>query len=231
MNRLFLVGILQIVASFGFAQTNISPNVLAAPFQGQHLAGKPENNDVEGTPLLFDDWKAGEVTLKNGENYHLDKINFDASAGKFIYSKDEAVYEFAGNIDAIKIYGENHAADTVSDMLFRTDLLPENPGFVQVLLKGKITIIRELSKKAEGENYSNGIVNNTRKYVLRAQDFAIKDNKTIPFKYSASALDELASDKKSQVDSYVKSNNLKLKKESDFLKSINFYNTLNSSTN
>lgn len=229
MNKTILTLVLNTFFSFGFSQINISPNILAEPFQGQHIKMKADN-DVEGTPLLYNDWKSGEVTLKNGENYHLEKINFNASDGKFIYSKNDTIYEFINNVNEIKIYGENHSQDSSSDMIFASDLLPEQPGFVQVLAKGKITILREFTKKPEGENYTTGIVNSTRKYVLHTQDFALIGNKAVPFKYGSSALDEFTSDKKDRIDSYVKQHNLKPKKENDFLKCIKFYNTLGDST-
>ena len=225
MNKLILTLIFGTFFSFGFSQTNISPNILAEPFQGQHIRMKVDN-DVEGTPLLYNDWKRGEVTLKNGQNYHLEKINFNASDGKFIYSKNDTVYEFVDNVNEIKIYSDNHSQDSSSDMIFRTDLLPDQSGFVQVIAKGKITILREFVKKPEGENYTTGIVNSTRKYVLHTQDVALVGNKVVPFKYSSSTLDEFTSDKKDKIDSYVKQNKLKPKKESDFLKCINFYNSI-----
>ena len=225
MNKLILTLIFGTFFSFGFSQTNISPNILAEPFQGQHIRMKADN-DVEGTPLLYNDWKKGEVTLKNGQNYHLEKINFNASDGKFIYSKNDTVYEFVDNVNEIKIYSDNHSQDSSSDMIFRTDLLPDQSGFVQVVAKGKITILREFVKKPEGENYTTGIVNSTRKYVLHTQDVALVGNKVVPFKYGSSTLDEFTSDKKDKIDSYVKQNKLKPKKESDFLKCINFYNSI-----
>jgi hypothetical protein len=204
----------------------MSPNILASPFQGQQFKIKADG-DVEGNPLLFDNWKSGEVILANGETYHLEKINFDASGSKFIYSKNDTIYEVQDNVNEVRINGENAGEDSSSEMLFRNDVLPKQSSFVQVLIKGKITILRKFDKKPEGENYSNGIVNNTRKYVLHTEDVAVVDNKIIPVKYSSSTLEELTSDKKSQVDSFIKSNNLKPKKEDDFLKSINFYNSIN----
>ena len=229
MNKVILTLVCGTFFSPSFSQTNISPNILAEPFQGQHIMMKADNG-VEGTPLLYNDWKSGEVTLKNGENYHLEKINFNASDGKFIYSKNDTIYEFIDNVDEIKVYGENHSQDSSSDMIFRTNLLPEQSGFVQVLAKGKVTVLREFAKKPEGENYTTGIVNSTRKYVLHTQDFALIGNKAVPFKYGSSALDEFTSDKKDRIDSYVKQHNLKPKKENDFLKCIKFYNTLGDST-
>lgn len=230
MNKLILTLIFGAFVSFGLSQTHISPNILAEPFQGQHIKVKADNA-VEGTPLLFSDWKSGEVTLKNGENYHLAKINLNGSDGKFIYSKNDTIYEFIDNVSEIKIYSENHIHDSASDMIFRSDLLPDQSNFVQVLTRGKITILKEFSKKPEGENYSNGIVNNTRKYVLHTQEIAVIDNQAVPFKYSSSALDKFTIDKKDQIDHYIKQNNLKPKRENDFLKSIDFYNRISGTAN
>jgi hypothetical protein len=230
MIRLFFTLVFSTFISFGFSQTNVSPNVLAEPFQGQHFRVKADNS-IDGSPLLFSDWKSGEVTLKNGQNYPLEKINFDASNGYFIYSKNDTIYEFVDNVNEIKIYAANHFQDSSADMIFRSDLLPEQSGFVQVLAKGKITILRQYAKKPEGENYSNGIVNNTREYVLHTQEIAVINKKAIPFKYSSATLDEFASDKKNEMNSYIRINKLKPKKENDFLKSVNFYNSISASTN
>lgn len=223
---------------FGFSQTSgvlsiqlpaSSPNLLAEPFQGQHFKVKSDN-DIEGNPLLFNDWKSGDVTLKNNEKYHVEKINLDALRHKFIYYKNDTMYEFFDNIKEIRIYNENHLDDPGSDMVFRGDINPISANFVQVLAKGKITVFQEYDKKPEGENYSNGIVNNTRKYVLHTNLNALVNNKVIPIKFNSSTLEELTSDKRIQMDAYLKENKLKAKKENDFLKAIMYYNSISSST-
>ena len=226
MSKVILFLLVAIFAAKSDAQINMSPNILAEPFQGQHFKLNADN-DVEGTPLLFDDWKVGEVTLKNGKVFHVQKINFDASRSQFTYTQGDTIYDFFDNIKQIKIYGDSQADEPTADMLFVKDLLPGKSIFVQVLAKGKITILREFKKMPEGENYSNGIVNNKRKYTLHTIDIALIEGKVTPFKYSSFSLEELASDKKDQVASYVRANNLKPKKQSDFLKSISYYNSIN----
>jgi hypothetical protein len=204
-------------------------NILADPFRGQNFNINNRMGDVEGNPLLFTDWKSGEVTLKNNEKYPVEKINLDASRDKFIYYKNDTMFEFFDDIKEIRIFGENHVSNPASDLIFRNDINPAAANFVQVLTKGKITIFQEYNKKPEGENYSNGIVNNTRKYVLHTIQYALVGNKSVPIKFSSSALNDLTSDKKNAVDGYVKEKKLKLKKEDDFLKAISFYNSLNTS--
>lgn len=226
MIKLICTLLLFMFASSGFSQVNMSPNILASPFQGEKFKMKSDM-DVEGTPLLFDDWKSGEITLVTGESFKLDKLNFDASGLRFIYSKNDTLYELQSNVNKVKINNGNGPEDTTSVMLFRNDMLPGQPLFAQVLTKGKITILREFSKKPEGENYTNGVVTTSRKYVLHTMDVALTGGKTVPLKYSSAGLAELTSDKKNEVDSYVKANKLKPKNAEDFIKSINYYNSLN----
>ncbi len=221
---------------FGFSQTSgvlpirlptSSPNLLAEPFQGQHFKVKADN-DIEGNPLLFNDWKSGDVILKNNEKYRVEKMNLDASRSRFIYYKNDTMYEFFDNIKEIRIYNESDLDDPGSVMVFRSDINPISANFVQVLAKGKITVFQEYNKKPEGENYSNGIVNNTRKYVLHTNLNALVNEKVIPIKFNSSTLKELTSDKRNQVDAYLKENKLKPKKESDFLKAVTYYNSISS---
>ncbi|HEX7458143.1 MAG TPA: hypothetical protein VF301_06895 [Ginsengibacter sp.] len=197
--------------------------ILTDPFRGQDFKISDNMGEVEGSPFLFSEWKKGDVTLKNGEKYKIEKINLDASRNQFVYSMNDSLFEFSDNIREIKIYGEDGAG---SDMIFRSDINPIAANFVQVFINGKVTIFCELSKKPEGENYSNGIVNNSRKYILHSNYYSLIDNKSNPVKFSSSTLDDLTSDKKDQVNAFVKANNLKVKKEPDFLKAITFYNTL-----
>ncbi len=233
MLKLVLTSLSSLVVSLSFSQSGAfsSPAPYAAGESFENRAYKEKaDNSVEGNPMLFDDWRAGEVILKNGEKYILGKINLNAAVNKFLYSKNDTVFEFSDNVKEIKIYTQDHSDNSGSDMVFRNDINPYAANFVQVLTKGKITIFQEYNKKPEGENYSNGIVNNSRKYVLHINQSALVDNKVIPVKFSSSSLDELTSDKKSQVDAYVKENKLRVKKEDDFLKAISYYNSISAST-
>ena len=219
-------------ATNGILSEQLNPagmaNILADPFKGQNFKVSDNTADVEGNPFLFEDWKKGEVTLKNGEKYPIEKINLDASRDQFVYVVNDSLYEFSNNIRIVRIYGENHSTDPSSDMVFRTDINPDAANFVQVLTKGKVIIFCEYIKKPEGENYSNGIVKNTRKYVLHPNYFSIIDGHSVPIKFGSSALADLTSDKKDEVVAFVKTNHLKVKNEPDFLKAVGYYNEINS---
>lgn len=213
--------------SLAFSQAGISPNVLAEPFQGQHFKVRSDN-DIDGNPLVFNDWKKGEVTLKNGEKYAITKINLDAQRNKFLYSSNDSIYEFFDNVKEIRIYDNSNSDNSDSVMVFRNNIDPESDNFVELLDTGKITIFQVYEKKPEGENYTNGIVNNTRKYVLHTTQYALVNKTATPIKFNSSTLDDLTSDKKKEVEAFVKENKLKVKKEPDFLKAIKYYNSMGS---
>ena len=216
-----------VTLAFAQAQTPMSATVLETPFQGLNVTVKADNA-VEGSPLLFDNWKRGEVTLDNGETFPVDKINFDAQHNLFLYSVHDTVYEFLTIVKEIKIFDYSDAESPNHVMIFKHNVDPESDNFVQVLDTGKVTIFQTFSKKPEGENYSNGIVNNTRKYALHTTLYALVNKVAMPIKYSASALDDLTADKRKEVEAFVKENKLKVKREPDFLKAIDFYNSIGS---
>ena len=215
------------IISLTFSQPGMSPNVLQAPFQGQQFTAKADN-DVEGNPLVFDNWKKGEVTLKDGEKYPIEKINLDAQRHIFLYAVSDSIYEFDDNVREVRIYDNGNAENPNSVMVFRNNIDPQSDNFVELLDTGKITIFQEYEKKPEGENYSNGIVNNTRKYTLHTTQYALINKVATPIKFNSSTLGNLTSDKKKQVEAFVKENKLKVKKESDFLKAIDYYNSMGS---
>ncbi|MEP6950130.1 MAG: hypothetical protein ABI863_12675 [Ginsengibacter sp.] len=184
------------------------------------------DKDAEGSPLLFDNWKSGEITLTNNQKISVEKINLDASRDVFVYEKNGSVYEFTDNAKEIKIYGEDHHTNPDSDMIFRTYVNPSMANFVQVFAEGKITVFCEYNKKPEGEYSSNGFVTTTRKYELYSNYYSLVNNKVTLIKFTSSTLEDLTSDKKDKLDTFIKENKLKVKKGFDFIKAIKFYNNI-----
>jgi hypothetical protein len=183
--------------------------------------------DAEGSALLFDSWKSGEITLANDQKLSIENINLDASRNVFVYKKNDSVYDFTDNLKEVKIYGDDRN-DPTSDMIFKNDVNPSAATFVQVIAQGKITVFCEYNKRPEGENSTNGFVTNRRKYELYSNYYSLANNKATLIKFTSSTLEDLTSDKKDKVDAFIKENKLKVKKESDFLKAIKFYNSISS---
>ena len=174
------------------------------------------------------------MVLKNGEQYDYVRLNFDAKNDKFYFNQHDSSFELLSVIEEIRIRDISHSADSTYDMIFKNNInggdlvKPEN--FVQVLISsGKITLFKQYTKRIEGENSSNGIIKNAKKYVLHTSIFAIGNNNVIPLKLSPHSLEELTSDKQDQMKAFVKSKQLNLKKETDFKQALSYYNSISSS--
>ena len=102
-------------------------------------------------------------------------------------------------------------------------------GFVEVLCNGKIPMFKQYTKIIEGENFTNGIITSTKKYVLHIEIFVISNNEILPVKLNPHFFDELTSEKKDQIKAFVKSKRLNLKKETDFKEALSYYNSISSS--
>lgn len=218
MYKLFVILFSFVFIAPGFSQT----------YSVNHFGGinaKPSSS-FEGDPFLFNTWKQGEVTLTTDQKFEVGKLNLDASRNVFLYESNDSTYEFTNNIKEVRVYGEDHANNPGSDMIFRTDVNPSAASFVQVFTKGKVIIFCEYSKKVGGENSNNGFVTTARQYELFSNYYSLIGNNATPIKFTSSTLDELTADKKTFVDAYVKANNLKVKKPDDFIKAITFYNSL-----
>jgi hypothetical protein len=216
---------LSLISLNSIAQLNVSPNILAPPFQGQRLTAKADN-DIAGTPFLYNNWKRGSIIMTDGNSFLVPKINFDASRSLFVFDHSDTLYDLDDNVKSVVIYPDANSNNGDLPQTFINVGLGNSSPSVEVLTNGKITIVRKFTKRPEGENYSNGILKTSREYVLKSQDFVMINNQLKLIKYSTADLEELVADKVNEINSFVKSNNLKPKKQTDFLKSIEYYNSL-----
>lgn len=189
-----------------------------------------KNNDIAGSPFLFDEWKTGTVVLENNERYDNIKLKYDAHLNRFFYTQHDLTFELVSDVSQIRLKDPAHFNDSTYDMVFKKNLTAADDsqisGFVEELCNGKVNIVRAYKKEPEGENGTNGLVETERKFVLHTRLLAIKNNNVIPIKYNSHTLEDLTSDKQSQVDNFIKSNKLNVKNEKDFIAAVAYYNSL-----
>lgn len=186
---------------------------------------------VQGSSFLFEGWRSGTVLFKNGIRIDNLLLKFDAERNKFLYNHNDSLYEFIDELAEVKIYDETpRANDSVFAMLFKNAVTTDNkirPGdFVQILCSGKVTLIKQYIKKPEGENRNEGYTLTVKQYVLRTPIWAVKNDQLTPIKFSSNSLEALISDKKSQVDNYIKANKLNIKSEKGFVSALAYYNLI-----
>lgn len=118
MHKLYLTLFLLSFSGLGF------PQIDSISHFGGIYTKLNDANSFEGSPLLFNTWKHGEVKLMNDQKFVVEKLNLDASRNTFEYENNDSVYEFTDNIKEVRIYGRDHDLHPELDTIFRTDINP-----------------------------------------------------------------------------------------------------------
>ena len=193
--------------------------------------GKPYQvsvyNDIQGSPLLFEDWKSSQVTDKNGTTFLNVMIRFDIYSNKFFYNHNGTIYTFVSDITEVELFPFN--GDTSTKMTFKKGftvsdkITPDK--YVQVLAEGKVTAIKYLFKTID-ETTEYNMPGKVKSFGNRLTYYFIKEGETTSQKPNSKLLAELLKDKWTAVDAYMKQNSLSARNEDDCIKAISYYNTL-----
>jgi len=193
--------------------------------------GKPYHtgvySEIQGSPLLFEDWKTSHATDKYGTTFLDVLIRFDLYTNKFYYNYQGATYTFVTDISEFEIFP--FIVDTSTKMVFKKGftvpgkLTPDK--YVQVLTEGKVTAIKYLFKSID-ETTEYNVPGKVKTFVSRLLYFFIKDGDITSQKPNSKLLAELLKDKWPTIETYMKENSLSAKNEDDCIKAINYYNSL-----
>ena len=190
------------------------------------------NNEASGSPFLYDDWKSGSVILSNENKLDNLKLKFDVLHNKFLFNRNDSTYEFADDVKEIRIMDEDEKEGN-KQLIFEKVINANDKilagTFVQVLSAGKITLLKYISKRIEGENFTNGIITSKKQIVSHNSYWVTVSSKTTPVKLNSHSLEELTSDKKDEMQKFVKAAKLNAKNEKDFALAIAYYNSISTS--
>ena len=177
-------------------------------------------SEIKGTPFFNEDWLPGTATSPRGIFKNL-KLKLDAYSNTVYCNKDDEAYEFEDEITGFTLV---KAGDT---LVFRKGLTGSNlkpVQYVQVLSEGKVSLYRsDVKMISEMSEINAGMVktfmNSTRYYI-------VKDGKTELVKLNKSDIMKFLEDKEDQVKEYIDKNKIGTRKENDFAKILNYYNSI-----
>ena len=179
MKKIFFFILLTNALACAFAQSGaISyPSIEQNPVISHDRVPKEDN--VEGSPWLFEHWKRGKVVLKGDKQYENLQLNFIPSINKFYFNQHDTSFELSGDVEEVRIQDSIHPDDRNYDRVFKNNMYENKmvmPGtFVEILAEGRISLYKEYLKQAEGQNSTNGIITTVKKYVLHTIIFAQVD--------------------------------------------------------
>ncbi len=186
---------------------------------------KVQNNyiSIEGSPYLFDDFRKGEVLLKDGKLFkgefrydkYADQVEFKVKQGNFWIANP-------AYIDYVKI-------DTTLMLFIQKDIeQPDKGSYYVVLVSGKIQLIlKKGSILQSAEDPKPYVDAKPAKFLNRKDLYYLLNESNTPVRITSKKvlINEL-SDKSSEISKFIKSNKISYKKEEDLIYLINYYISL-----
>jgi len=187
--------------------------VSARTFNGDKYSG------MKGSPFLYDKWIPGAVTTAKGIYPNLE-LKLDAYSNILYHKKNDEPYEIQDEIKSFYLV----ASDT---LYFKNGLSGKTltPGqFVQVLTEGKISFYRsDIKLISEMSEINSGMI---KTFITATRYFIIKDGQTALIRLNKNEVFELMKDNEAKVKSFIEEHKIPVKKEADFTRILQFYNSL-----
>ncbi|MCX2742051.1 hypothetical protein [Pontibacter anaerobius] len=182
---------------------------------------------MAGSPYLHPDFAEGTIVLNNGTTYQginmmydqvQDVIIFKAKNGQ-VKELIEPVKEFSINY----IHNNANTSKTFRNGYSGEDVLPE--AFLEVLADGKTALLKKTSKKIfDRKSYNSATI---EREVQESEDYYIATgSKLVKVKKSKSSLLAAMPGKPDDLQSFIKTNSLNLRNDSDIAKLVAYYNSL-----
>jgi hypothetical protein len=236
MKKYFLISIL----SFSFLQPVFSqfqgtPVLNHVPI-GQLLAGGlpfmvESNENVQGSPFLFDNFFDAFVQLRDEKIYSGIKVRFNLATNKIHYL-DQNKKELVANDGVIKrLYIK--VFDGVDSIAYTFGCgYPESPGttvytYFQEFNYGVASLLR-LQTKSIVERKTLATVDPVKQYDEKDSYYVYNSNykKLVKWKKGKDFILDFLPDKSVEVNSYINQNKLDCKSSDDVIRLIQYYNTL-----
>jgi hypothetical protein len=210
--------LLLLVASISFSQTTERETSNQDP---------PIYNDVAGTPYFIRDWSDGIIRFASGRNASQFKIRFDCINNKVLLQFNGSSFSTESKVKEFVLYTKSGRGN--DSVVFKKGFPPTEKAneetFYQVLLEGKnqllclhVKIISEEPQIASKVIY--------RRIRDEAKYFMLKDKNMIELPADRQLLADSFPDKHEEIRKFVAEQQLKFREAADFVKLMQFYNSL-----
>jgi hypothetical protein len=184
--------------------------------------------NVDGSPYLIDNWVKGSVKLANGKTYKDVLLKYDMVDGQLYFQhKPEETLTF---VDPVKEFKLSYIESDMQQLKLFRNGYPSIAGgneksFYEVLSDGTIQLLKHDAKSiSEYKEYNSATV--TKKFDDNIKYYLYNNNKLVAIKPDKKSILAAIPNKQPELDAYIKTNNLNLKKDEDLAKLIIYYNSL-----
>ena len=182
--------------------------------------------DVKGSPFLYDDWRPSLITYANGLQLKNVKLKFNLVSNKPLFLRNDSAFEFLNAVWEFVIY--NPAGDSV---IYRNgfeaagNISPD--AYLEIMEDGKLSLLRYRPKTITyTKGFSTAVT--TAEFTFKPPVLYLFDDKIlIRLKHNDEAVlkDTMKKDWV-LVSDYIKLKKLNLKKDSDVLSAVRYFNSL-----
>src|SRR5688572_12826026 len=82
---------------------------------GNPIMGRPfkmgKDMQIEGSPLLFNEWRTGKVILADKRVVNDMKLKFELVQNKFFYGRNDSLFEFVDEVQEIRLHNPAYPGD------------------------------------------------------------------------------------------------------------------------
>jgi len=219
MKYIFLWGILFFNSLTSSSQIMVLEDpVSASVFGAEKYAG------ISGAPFLYDKWITGYVTVSRGTYKNLE-LKLDSYSNTLYFNKDDAPNEFKENVTAFTLIP--NPSDSSTYEYYRKGI--SGPGlkieqYARILFEGNLSFFKSEIKLVTDVNQINvGII---KTFNTSVRYYIMKDDLVQIIKLNKKEILEILKDKEDKIQSYISDKKLSLKKESEFIELVKYYNSL-----
>jgi len=230
MKTKFLFIISTIIILLGIK--NVNAQAIAAlqynrvrPLLNYQPAEDQKNDDLDGSPLLNEQWAMGVVMLADGTTYKNISLK---------YNEMQDVLYFKGNNDHADVFAKPVHEFSISynnknqRKLFKNGFnnVPNTSeaSFFEILADGSAQLIKKDNKELiDVKGYNQPI---TKRLDDDSRYYLIVADKAIRVKNAKKSILTALGNRQAELEAYIKTNNLNFKSDDDLGKLITFYNSL-----
>jgi len=218
-NALFFTGLF--LSATLFSQNEVSFNPIEINgLEINYRMYEKKANSILGTTYLYDDWKVGDIELKNGEIIKGYPLRYDLKEHVIdLRLKDRDVIKVIKGEDLVKFQWTNELGLTEYFIACNTfKNLEEEKGFFE-LIGGdeEITILLKNRVEFVKSNYNEVLLSGVKedKFSKKVDFFILKNDKLTPIKTKKKDIMKLAGMHSPDIKEYVFKNDLKYNKTED----------------
>lgn len=184
-----------------------------------------KTSETKGTPFLEEEWLPARIVLDDGLVIKNLKLKLDLVRNLPLFYRNDSAFEFIVPVKEFKLY--TLAGDS---LLFRkgypaSEAVQPNT-YLEVLSEGKLTLLKKHSKTITISKAYNSAVALEEFTTTTPLFYLQKENRLYPLRRNRETLlRDLLKEDWTQLSDFINAQKLNLKKESDILSLVRYYNS------